>query len=421
MGPSRRRVKWPKSPKNVVGFGNAGVYVALSNGDGTFQPVQLAIDNLGYDDAAGGWRVDKNPRFLADLTGDGRANIVGFGNAGVYVARSNSAGGLQPVQLAIDNLGYDDGAGGWRVDKNPRFLADLTGDGRANIVGFGNAGVYVALSNGDGTFHPVNLAIDNLGYDDAAGGWRVDKNPRFLANITGDGRANIVGFGNAGVYVALSNGAGTFQPVQLAIDNLGYDDAAGGWRVDKNPRFLADLTGDGRANIVGFGNAGVYVARSNSAGGFLPVQLAIDDLGYDDAAGGWRVDKNPRFLADLTGDGRANIVGFGNAGVYVALSNGDGTFHPVNLAIDNLGYDDAAGGWRVDKNPRFLADLTGDGRADIVGFGNAGVYVALSNGDGTFQPIQLAIDNLGYDDAAGGWRVDKNPRLLADIGFPLIP
>ena len=112
--------------------------------------------------------------------------------------------------------------------------------------------------------------------------------------------------------------------------------------------------------------------------------------------------------ADITGDGRADIVGFGNAGVYVALSNGDGTFQPVTRVIDNFAYN--AGGWRVEKHPRFLADITGDGRADIVGFGNRGVYVALSNGDMTFQPVTRVIDNFAYN--AGGWRVEKHPRFL---------
>jgi hypothetical protein len=54
---------------DIVGFGGAGVYVALSNGDGSFQPIQRVIDNFAYD--AGGWRVDRHPRFLADITGDG--------------------------------------------------------------------------------------------------------------------------------------------------------------------------------------------------------------------------------------------------------------------------------------------------------------------------------------------------------------
>ena len=105
----------------------------------------------------------------------------------------------------------------------------------------------------------------------------------------------------------------------------------------------------------------------------------VDNFGYD--AGGWRVDQHPRFLADTTGDGRADIVGFGNAGVYVSRAQADGTFGPVELLVTNFGYD--AGGWRVDQHPRLLADTTGDGRADIVGFGNAGVWLPLVGVDHT--------------------------------------
>ena len=159
--------------------------------------------------------------------------------------------------MALSEFGYD--AGGWRVERHPRFLADLTGDGRADIVGFANEGVIVALNNGNGTFQQPRLALSEFGYD--AGGWRVELHPRFLADLTGDGRADIVGFEYEGVFVALNNGDGTFQPPQLVLREFGYD--AGGWRVERHPRFLADLTGDGRAEIVGFANEGVFVALNN--------------------------------------------------------------------------------------------------------------------------------------------------------------
>src|SRR5215211_7484910 len=71
----------PLGHADIVGFGGGGVWVSLNNGDGTFQGLQLVVANFGYD--AGGWRVDRHPCFLADLTGDRRADIAGFGNAGV--------------------------------------------------------------------------------------------------------------------------------------------------------------------------------------------------------------------------------------------------------------------------------------------------------------------------------------------------
>jgi hypothetical protein len=362
---------------------------------------ELVVQNFGY--SAGGWRVDMHPRFLADLTGDGRADIVGFGNAGVWVSLNNGDGTFQAPQMVVANFGYN--AGGWRVERHPRFLADITGDGRADIVGFGYAGVWVALNNGNATFQTPQKVVSSFGY--GAGGWRVERHPRFLSDLTGDGRADIVGFGYAGIWVALNNGNGTFQAPQMVVASFGY--GAGGWRVERHPRFLADLTGDGRADIVGFGNAGVWVALNNGNGTFQAPQMVVASFGYN--AGGWRVQNHSRFLADLTGDGRADIVGFGNAGVWVALNNGNGTFQAPQMVVASFGYN--AGGWRVERHPRFLADLTGDGRADVVGFGNAGVWVALNNGNGTFQAPQMVVANFGYD--AGGWRVERHPRFLAEL------
>lgn len=384
---------------DILGFGDAGVWVAINQSNGAFQAPQRVVDNFAYN--AGGWRVERHPRLLADLTGDGRADIVGFGDAGVWVSLNNGDGTFGRPNKVIDNFAYS--AGGWRVERHPRFLADLTGDGRADIVGFGDAGVWVALNNGDGTFQAPNKVVDNFGY--SAGGWRVDKHPRFLADLTGDGTADIVGFGDEGVWVAFNQGNGTFLPPTMVLANFAYN--AGGWRVDKHPRFLADVTGNGCADVMGFGDDGVWVASNNRNGTFDPPQLVLNNFGYN--AGGWRVQKHPRFMSDLTGDGRADVIGFGDDGVWVALNNGAGSFQAPQLVVNNFAYN--AGGWRVEKHPRVVADLTGDCRTDIVGFGDGGVWIALNNGNGTFQTPQLVVGNFGY--TAGGWRIEKHPRFLA--------
>jgi hypothetical protein len=154
----------------------------------------------------------------------------------------------------------------------------------------------------------------------------------------------------------------------------------GGWNSDdKFPRELADVNGDHMADIVGFGSRGVYVALASGGGAFGTPLLKTSAFGEE---GGWiSQDRFPRHLADVNGDGKIDIVGFGDAGVAVAFGNGDASFQPAVADLRGFGAGSSAGGWSSnDAFPRVLADVNGDGASDIIGFGNAGVYEALSNG-----------------------------------------
>ena len=222
------------------------------------------------------------------------------------------------------------------------LVVDVTGDGVADIVGFGNAGVYVSRNNGNGTFQAPQLVVQNFGYD--AGGWRVDQHPRFVVDVTGDGVADIVGFGNAGVYVSRNNGNGTFQAPQLVVQNFGYD--AGGWRVDQHPRFVVDVTGDGRADIVGFGNAGVSCATTATA------PSKYHSWSSRTLATTPELACRPAPALRRRRDGR-RCCGHRRLRKRRGLcwqNNGNGTFQAPQLVVQNFGYD--AGGWRVDQHPR---------------------------------------------------------------------
>ncbi|RYJ02183.1 MAG: VCBS repeat-containing protein, partial [Acetobacteraceae bacterium] len=125
-------------------------------------------------------------------------------------------------------------------------------------------------------------------------------------------------------------------------------------------------------------------AEPQSSSGFGPMALRSASFGAGASAGGWASDDHfPRKLADVNGDGHADIVGFGDAGVYVSLADGSGGFGPMALS----------------PAPK-LADVNGDGRADIVGFGNAGVYVALADGSGGFGTMALRSASFGAGDGA---------------------
>jgi hypothetical protein len=47
------------------------------------------------------------------------------------------------------------------------------------------------------------------------------------------------------------------------------------WYTLEYPRILADVTGHGRCDIVGFGIDGVWVAKSDGTGGFLPPNTTV--------------------------------------------------------------------------------------------------------------------------------------------------
>ena len=346
-----------------------------------FRQAEFKLASFGASAAAGGFQSDHvYPRELADINGDGRADIVAFGGAGAYVSLAAAGGNFPSVSLSLASFGADGAAGGWaNADLYPRHLADINGDGKADIAGFGSGGVYVALATGGGNFGATTLGINSFAAN--AGGWNSDNlYHRELADVNGDGKADIVGFGSGGVYVSLATGGGSFGSVSAEIQAFGVASSAGSWSSDNLfHRELADVNGDGKADIVGFGGAGVYVSLATGGGHFASPQLALNSFGTDGAAGGWSSeDQFPRHLADINGDHRADIVGFGNDRVYVALGRSDGSFdHPV-ADLDYFGRAASAGGWSsADVTPRELADVNGDGAADIVGFASNGVLVSL--------------------------------------------
>lgn len=329
----------------------------------------ILVSDFGV--GAGGWSSQNlNPRHIADVNGDGFSDIVGFGHAGILVSFGSVGGNFSLPGLILANFGQ---ASGWSSDNQfRRELADVNGDGRADIIGFGIAGTLVSLAGADGTFDGPVTGIANFG---ANQGWLTqDGFARVTGDVNGDGKADLIGFGYAGALVALGNGDGTFQPATTAIANFGVEQ---GWTSDNNfHRSVADVNGDGFDDIIGFGYAGALVALSKGDGTFDAATLALSNFGKDQ---GWSSqDSFARAVADVNGDGNADIVGFGIAGSFLAYGLDNGTFTPARIDVTNFG---ANQGWTSDNTyHRELADINNDARIDVVGFGQAGVLTGLNLG-----------------------------------------
>lgn len=362
---------------------------------GQFVDTTASIDFFGSSVAAGSWTSeDATPRTLGNLDNANLDDIIGFGPNGVVVALNDGTGQFPTVDNDIAFFGSSAAAGSWTTQNaDPRFVADLNNDGHTDIVGFGTNGVVTALNDGtaDNFFTTINPnALGFFGSSAAAGSWTSqDATPRAVADIDGDGNADIVGFGSSGVVTALGNGDGTFAPATNDLAFFGSSAAGGSWTSQNaTPRFLADLNHDGNADIIGFGPGGVVTSLSNGDGTFAPATNGLAFFGSSAAAGSWTSqDATPRAVADIAGpdglfipDGAADIIGFGPNGVTVAFNNGDGTFGDPQASIDFFGSSVAAGSWLTQNlDPRFMADIANNfdptlaGSADIVGFGPAGV------------------------------------------------
>ncbi len=318
--------------------------------------------------------LDGSGHFLAgaaDVTGDGRADLVSaHTNGTVYVwpgEASGAFGSAVPSFAGTFDLANLDGSGHFIVD-----VADVTGDKRADLVSsHTNGTAFVWPGQAGGGFGTAVVSFG--GTMDMA---NIDDSGHFLigaADVTGDGRADLVSAhtnGSAFVWPGQTGGGfgaavGSFGG-SMDMANL---DGAGHFLID-----VADVNGDGRADLVSAHTNGImYVWPGQMNGGFGSGIGSIGgavDMANLDGSGHYLLD-----LADVTGDGRADLVGAHNNGsAYLypgQVTGGFGAAVPVfggSLDVANL-----------DDSGHFLlgpADVTGNGRADLVSIHtNSSAYV----------------------------------------------
>jgi len=383
--------------KDIVGFGIAGAWVGRSTGSSFL--AQYALAEYGADQ---GWTTSKHVRLVGDVTGDGRDDLVGFANDGVYLAASNGTG-FGAARLVVADFGYDSG---WRVESHTRLLADVDGDGRKDIVAYGRDGVWIARSTGTG-FRAPSFVLASFG---TAQSFTPARHVRTAADVNGDGRDDLVVFADDGVYTALSTGAGFLTPTR-AVAEMGYSQS---WRVDKHPRFLVDVNGDYKKDIIGFGDAGVYVARS-TATGFGPATFEVPHFGTQQ--GFTSADANPRAVVDLNGDGYLDLVGVGPWSVWRSLGGPNG-FGAATSVLNDLSRHDGIGGA---STPLLFGDVDADGKADLVGFTSAAVRVARSTdaplSQGPIGPANLSTADISDSSVRLTWTHPSTDELRFHIQY----
>ncbi len=310
---------------------------------------------------------------LADIDGDGRADVCGAQSDGLYCGLSTSTVDAQfaTPRLASRNGDFGDawlGAGGAATLQ----LGDIDGDHRADACIRGAMGISCALSNGDGTFGSLTRWSWQFGGMDCqrqvppTGCWTdpVYSGSLRLADVDGDGKADLCGRWFDGIYCALSTGT-SFGPRTRWSAPGDFTDAAGWHDPSYSNLMFANFDADAnhRADVCARGSNGINCAISTGSG-FTTSTLWSPS--FNDA-GGWMLSQYADSLqAAHYANGGWGVCGRSSVGVLCVQSNGASFNNQTMLAMsfnDALGWSSSAAYWDTIR----IADVTGDGRADVCG------------------------------------------------------
>jgi hypothetical protein len=361
-------------------FGACHISVLMGKSDGTFEsPVQYSC--------AGS---DSQGAVVADFNGDGNPDVAVIsrdGNVTIFLGAADGTLHEGQALLLSNPSDFSDGAN--------LIAADLRGNGRKDIVLSDGT---VLLSNGDGTFSvgtkivfPTSGATSEFGPNLAAG------------DLNKDGKTDLVYDDGYSIDILLGNGDGTFTAGKryATIDNVGYIT-------------ITDIDGDGNLDIY-TGMAGgpffsgdqfdmtqAYVLLGNGDGTFQGAPVA--PASYTGSN-----------LADINGDGKMDLVSEASSADYTSvnfttyLGQKDGSFATTGIVLNvaSITVSNVTHGATTYTSPGVnsfaLADVNGDGRADLLFLTNSltSYYqrdilcVALANSDGSFaQPNCLELPSL---------------------------
>jgi hypothetical protein len=311
-----------------------------------------------------------------DVNGDGRADVIAAGPDGslwLYLGSGTSdpyAAG--PVRIAPS---------GWQI-YDWIGLADVNGDGRADILATTGSGQLIYFqNNGSATPFQNSLLLST--------GWQ-NYSVMATGDVNGDGHADLVATSSSGALsLLLNNGAATGNPFTGSASVIG----ASGWN-NFDRIALADINGDGYADLVTTSPDGRLwnYLNSKTATPFSATAFAI--IG----PAGWS-NYPTIILADVHGS---------SAGTDLVATRPDGSlwyYQNNGSAVPFVGTANVGGGGWNNFQHIALGDVNSDGRRDLVASSADGRlwYYANTN---TCQPFSRS-SIIG----SGGWQNFNNIEL----------
>jgi hypothetical protein len=339
---------------------NRGLYHGRTSGY-VPQPGDAVVFDWDHDPA------DDHPiDHVAIVTGvsSSQVNTIGGNQGGSTVFDSSvSRASYSRSSTSIDGYVEPAGAGtgsgtGVPSAVNGVVSGDVTGDGRSDMIGRKSDGTLWLYTNGG-----VNGVPYGNGSQIGTGWQQFDW---FVAgDVTGDGRADVAAERPDGTLWLYANGGSNTTPYGTATQ-IGT-----GWQQFRHIT-LADVTGDGRADMVAAHADGTLWLYANGGSNTTPYDTGVQ-IGTAWQQFTWILG------GDVTADGRADIVAERPDGTLWLFINDGSNGAPYSTGIQ-IGVS-----WQQFDRIQ-LGDVTGDHRADIVASRPDGTLWLYTNGGSNSTP-----------------------------------
>ena len=346
----------------------------------------------------------------ADIDKDGRAELIGRGAGGIetYSFTNLTARWQQTSSNACNFTDQVD----WNNPDNylTIHLGDIDDDGCAELIGRGTLGIDT-WKFVDGAWQ--RLATQQCRFTDA-NGWSAGcyYETIQLGDIDGDGCAELIGRGALGIDTWKWQGGSTGW-ANLQTQGTDFTDD-NGWT---DPCYfqtihLADIDGDGCAELIGRGALGIdtYRFTNNS---WTNIQSGTTDFRDGPNHTGWALPQYYQTIqfADIDGDRHAELIARDVDGIKT-WRFADGAWS--QLAEGDCGFTDANGWWQQQYYQTIhLGDIDGDGYAELIGRGEFGID-AWKWISGAWTALAVQTDVLS--DVQGADALDVFPTIqLADV------
>jgi hypothetical protein len=386
-------------------IGGTQLLIYHGNSDGSFNSDPIV--SITYGDPSNqfnGYDTMLFPLAIADVNGDGIADILAYaGDSLTVILGKPNLTFAYPTHFAAGYLSAQDV--GYTNLVSAQY-SDLDGDGLPDLVLSGPNGIYISYGQKDGTFRtaPAYEMARLIGFET-------------VADFNEDGRPDVVVSGESSLELSLGKGDGTFLPrTPIPPGSINFDTGS----ATSDNLIHGDFNGDHHQDIIAIAlnSAGIYdsfLLSGKGNGTFsLPQLLPNDETNFPAYA--------VQAVADINNDGRDDLYSNGLGELLVSLSNGDGTFTHI---VNNVPVDPTGSSYQPESQV-VLADFNRDGKLDAVFGAYHYAYVLKGHGDGTFDstgatlaiPAYGNLVNVGSQSvAAGDFDGDGNQDVVLLVNY----